>query len=142
MIRDAKDNDVNGLAILMNELGYPTTTNQMKQRLSNIIINPFYRTFVYERDKQIVGMIGMILGFRYEKDESYIRIVAFVVNSKYRGQGIGTLLLSEAEKWARSNGAKMITLNSGDRSERFNAHNFYLSNGFEGKAIGFYKVLE
>ncbi|WP_242698129.1 GNAT family N-acetyltransferase [Bacillus sp. SD088] len=54
-------------------------------------------------------------------DGFYIRIVAFVVDSNYRGKGIGKKLLAEAESWARRIGATGIGLNSGNRPERFNA---------------------
>lgn len=142
MIRDATPWDYKELATLMNELGYPTTDGEMKLRLSNIQLNPYYRTLVFEEKKLILGMVGMMLGFRYEKNESYIRILVLVVKKEYRDQGIGTKLLLEAEEWAKDKGANMITLNSGNRAERVNAHQFYLSKGFEGKATGFYKVLE
>ena len=142
MIREATNKDILGLAILMGELGYLTTNEEMEQRFLNISENPYYKTIIYEEDERIIGMVGMMLGLRYEKNESYIRVVALVVDSKFRGLGIGTKLLLEAEKWAKEQGANMITLNSGNRNERNIAHQFYISRGFEGKATGFYKELK
>ena len=39
-------------------------------------------------------------------------------------------------------GCKAITLNSGNRTERDNAHKFYKRNGFDNKSSGFSKNLE
>lgn len=141
MIRKAVQEDVSQLAVLMGELGYPTTTEEMELRFSKINSNSMYNTQVAEEDGVIVGMIGMILGFHYEKNENYVRIVALVVDSKHRKQGIGERLIEEAEGWAKEQRANRIVLNSGNRSERDGAHDFYVKRGFEGKATGFYKAL-
>nr|MBA5588417.1 GNAT family N-acetyltransferase [Anaerobacillus isosaccharinicus]QOY38579.1 GNAT family N-acetyltransferase [Anaerobacillus isosaccharinicus] len=142
MIREAKKQDIAGLAELMGELGYPTDFKEMEYRMSNILSNNNYQTYVYEEDGKLLGMIGMILCYRFERNESYIRIVAFVVHSELRGKGIGSLLLEEAENWAKKQGANMMTLNSGNRTERNDAHQYYFRRGFEGKATGFYKQLK
>ncbi|MBA2174855.1 GNAT family N-acetyltransferase [Halobacillus locisalis] len=141
MIRTAREKDIGELANLMGELGYPTTTSEMEQRFEKISSNPSYNTQVAEKDGKVVGMIGMMLGFHYEKNENYIRIVAFVVDSKYRKNGIGDKLIQKAEEWAMEQGLNKLVLNSGNRSDRNNAHEFYTNRGFEGKATGFYKIL-
>src|SRR5699024_8098011 len=125
----------------MGELGYLTTTAEMEFRFSKISSNPIYNTQVAEKNGVIVGMIGMMLGFHYEKNENYVRIVALVVDSEYRKQGIGEKLIKKSEEWAKEQGANRIALNSGNRSERDDAHHFYIKRGFEGSATGFYKVL-
>src|SRR5690625_994109 len=125
----------------MGELGYPTTTDEMGSRFSKISSNSLYNTQVAEKNGDIVGMIGMILGFHYEKNENYVRIIALVVNFEYIKQGIGEKLINKAEKWAKEQRANRIALNSGNRSERDDAHHFYIRRGFEGRATGFYKAL-
>lgn len=141
MIRVVEPHDVAELARLMGELGYPTSEEEMKKRMDVIFTNASYHTLVYEHDEQLVGMIGMIHCYRFEKTESYIRIIDFVVQSELRGKGIGKELLKEAEKWAIEKDAAMVTLNSGNRSERNDAHIVYKRWGFEGSATGFYKKL-
>ena len=141
LIRKAVQRDVSQLAVLMGELGYPTTTDEMTSRFSKISSNPLYNTQVAEKRGVIVGMIGMMLGFHYEKNKNYVRIVALVVDSEYRKQGIGERLIEKAEEWAREQGANRIVLNSGNRSARDDAHHFYIRRGFEGSATGFYKAL-
>ncbi|MCM3387789.1 GNAT family N-acetyltransferase [Ureibacillus chungkukjangi] len=141
MIRKASKADVSQLAVLMGELGYPTTTEEMEHRFSKINSNSMYNTLVAEESGVIVGMIGMILGFLYEKNDNYVRVVALVVDSNSRKQGIGEKLIEKAEEWAKEHGANGIVLNSGNRSERKDAHQFYLKRGFQGKSTGFVKTL-
>lgn len=141
MIRQATKEDVVDLALLMEELGYPTTINEMEARFAKINANPSYHTLVAEKDDLIVGMMGMYLGYGYESNDNYVRIVAVVVHSNYRKHGIGSALLREAETYAKAHAAHKLVLNSGNRDERDLAHQFYISKGFEGTATGFYKKL-
>ncbi|MHA6252777.1 GNAT family N-acetyltransferase [Oceanobacillus sp. CAU 1775] len=141
MIRKAVQKDISQLAVLMGELGYPTTTEEMEHRFSKINSSSYYNTLVAEKEGVLVGMIGMILGYHYEKNENYVRIVAFVVDSNHRKQGIGEKLIGKAEEWAREHGANRLVLNSGNRSERDDSHQYYVRRGFEGSATGFYKAL-
>ena len=142
MLRNATAEDVTDLALLMGELGYPTMEKEMEQRFTKINANPLYNTLIAEKNGIIVGMIGMFLGFGYESNENYVRIVAMVVHSKYRRHGIGGKLIEGAEKWAKEQGVKKLALNSGDRNERDGAHVFYTNKGFEGTATGFYKIVD
>jgi len=64
------------------------------------------------------------------------------VDTHYRKQGIEEKLMVEVEKWAGKQGANKIVLNSGNRTERKDAHHFYTKRGFDGKATGFYKVID
>ncbi len=140
-IREATKNDVPQMVSLMEQLGYPTALEQFKQRFEKIFTNPCYHTLIAEFEDQIVGMAGLCTDLFYEHDGSYVRIVAFVVDSKYRRKGIGKKLMQEIESWARDQGFIAIALNSGNRKERKDAHQFYLSIGFEAKSIGYGKVL-
>ncbi|WP_419880526.1 GNAT family N-acetyltransferase [Peribacillus sp. B-H-3] len=140
-IRDATLNDINELTFLMEQLGYPTTIENMETRFKNIELNPDYKTLLATYDGKVVGMIGLLKGYYYEMDGCYVRIVALVVNSSYRSKGIGKKLIAEAENWSRKIGATGIGLNSGNRPERVNAHKFYKNRGYVEKSIGFAKGL-
>lgn len=69
LIRTATEEDVVDLAILMEELGYPSTPKEMEQRFNKINSNPLYNTLVAEIDGVIAGMIGTFLGFGYELND-------------------------------------------------------------------------
>lgn len=140
-IREATENDSKELAALMGQLGYPTTTENMKKRFSQIKQNPYYHTLLASYEDKVVGMIGLFKGYYYEREGFYVRIAALVVDSNYRNKGVGNKLLEEAECWARKIGASGIGLNSGNRKERYHAHTFYRNRGYSEKSIGFVKSL-
>ena len=140
-IRDADSNDIEQLSILITELGYPTTTHEMETRFTNINQSAIYRTLVMVKDDLLVGMAGLVKGCWYEKNGTYVRVLAFVIKQDHRGQGLGKKLIQEVEKWATNIGANSVILSSGNRDERIAAHQFYQSQGYEIKSTGFIKSL-
>ena len=134
-------NQINKLLQLYYELGYPTTSKELIHRLSKINNHKDYYILLLIEDEIIIGFSGMCRMMFYENDGNYMRILSFVVNSNFRGNGFGSLLLKESEKLADKLNCKVITLNSGIRTERENAHKFYKANGFESKSYGFSKSI-
>jgi GNAT superfamily N-acetyltransferase len=130
------------LALLMHELGYPTTTAEMEGRYKLFGSHPDYRTWVAIHNDQMAGMIGLIKNISYENNGIYIRVGALVVSAAYRKQGLGKALMQKAEAWAIECGAGQIVLNSGNRNERKDAHAFYQHLGFEPKTTGFVKKIK
>ena len=135
-------NKIKELLILYEDLGYPTITKNLVNRLKKIYSHEDYYLLLLIKDEVIIGLSGMCKMMFYEKNGEYMRLLAFVINSNYREKGYGTLLLKESEMLATQLGCKAITLNSGNREERDSAHNFYKSNGFDNKSSGFSKNLE
>ncbi|RDY71856.1 GNAT family N-acetyltransferase [Halobacillus trueperi] len=142
MIRSVKLEDAEGFVPLMDALGYPSSKEQIKNRLQSILPQEHYQTFVYEANDELLGMIGMTFSEAYHTDDPHVRIIAFVVRETEQGKGIGKMLMEKAGEWALTKGAKTIMLNSGNRAERKKAHEIYHSFGFEGRATGFYKRLD
>ena len=140
-IREATDNDSRGLTDLTVQLGYTSTVESMKARFNNIQQHPDYYTLIADYNGKIIGMIGLSKSYYYEVDGFYVRILALVVDSNHRNQGIGKKLIEDAENWARKAGAVGISLNSGKRPERMEAHQFYKNRGYREKSIGFVKSL-
>lgn len=135
-------NKIKELLVLYEDLGYPTIAKDLSIRLNNIFYHQDYYLLLLVKDDVIIGLSGMCKMMFYEKNGEYMRLLAFVINSNYREKGYGTLLLKESENLATQLGCKAITLNSGNRNERDNAHKFYKSNGFDNKSSGFSKNLE
>lgn len=68
--------------------------------------------------------------------EGYISyIYALVVDEKYRGSGIGTMLMNKVIEESKASGYKRVELDSG--FPRVNAHKFYEKLGFEKRAYLF-----
>ncbi|MEC6747393.1 GNAT family N-acetyltransferase [Marinilactibacillus sp. XAAS-LB27] len=139
MIREARLTDIESICTLMGHLGYTSTYEQMTERFDKINGHPDYRTYLAEQDGLVAGMVGLIISHPYESDKDYIRVVALVVDPNYRKQGIAKNLLFKVEELARQLSIDKITLNSGKRSERQQAHEFYVHNRFEVKSLGFVK---
>ncbi|MGG4166469.1 GNAT family N-acetyltransferase [Rossellomorea vietnamensis] len=140
-IRKATSNDIKELTSLMEQLGYQTSLEQMSDRYKNIEATPNHYTLVADYEGKVVGMVGFHTGVLFNTDGIYARVIAFVVDSNYRSKGIGRLLLTEAEIFAKNLGANGIGLNSGNRTERKNAHQFYEMMGYAAKSTGFAKSL-
>lgn len=137
-IRFYKPDDSSQLPVLFRQLGYPVTERVLFNRLNNILKNPDYYLIVAENDKQLVGFSSFSKTSFIERDGSYTRILALIVDQEYRKQGIAAEMLQFIEEWSRDNNCTGITLNSGMREERLTAHRFYERYGFEKSSFGFY----
>jgi GNAT superfamily N-acetyltransferase len=139
--RDADARDVDVLARLISELGYPTTSIEMLQRLEPILSNNTFKTIICELDGVVVGMAGGYRSSYYEKNGSYVRITALVTSEAYRKNGVGETLVLAFESWGKTIGANALILNCGNRPERDAAHKFYKKIGFSARSTGYVKLL-
>ncbi|PTU87764.1 GNAT family N-acetyltransferase [Staphylococcus pasteuri] len=139
-----KESDFEKLEELMklyDDLGYPTSKNDLKKRLTYIYNHADYYILLLIKNDEIIGLSGMCKMLFYEKSGEYMRILAFVINSKYRNSGFGKILLNDSERLSKQLNCKAITLNSGNRNERIQAHRLYSKNGFSSNTKGFTKKL-
>jgi len=136
-IRYANETDLADITSLMSELGYEAIESEVTRRLSKLSKNPDYHTLVAEMDNQVIGLLGLHIGLAYEFNGCYGRVICLVVNQQYRKNGIGQQLLARAKEIVIEQGGSVITLNSGNRTDREDAHKFYLKNGFTAKSTGF-----
>lgn len=141
IIRDATEQDAEELALLMNELGYPTSVAEMENRLKKIIRHPDYQTIVIETNGTIVAMAGLVISLSYEKNAKGARIMAFVTRQEYRNKGIGKALMEAVESRTRQLGAEHIAISSRNIEARRDAHAFYLKIGYQIKSSLFVKKL-
>lgn len=88
-------------------------------------------------DEKVVGFIGFSKLYFFERDGFYYRILALVVGTNYRNQGVAGRLIDEVRERAYFEGASALALNSGIRAERSEAHRFYQNYGFKKTSYGF-----
>ena len=138
-IRSACHGDSLAIASLISQLGYPTSSGEMNERLAAILPAADYMTFVAEHNEEVVGMIGVAVGHYYEKNGTYGRLLALVVDGNCQGHGIGASLVAEAERWLKERGANSVIVNSG--KQRKDAHRFYQRLGYEETGSRFVKQL-
>ena len=126
-VRTATTSDVQDVARLLVELGCSVTVPEVRPRLERLEDAAADRVFLADLGGRVVGLLGMHIVPLLHRD-SLARITAFIVTEDCRGRGIGTVLLSVAERWAVAQGCRQVELNSGDHHAP--AHAFYRRRGY------------
>jgi ribosomal protein S18 acetylase RimI-like enzyme len=138
-IRAAKLSYAPELAALMCELGYETTSDEMRARLKSILPDARYSTFVAKIGKELCGMIGTQTHISHEHNDLSGKIVALVVSKKHRRSGVGRTLIAAAERDFSKRNVTRLTLTT--RFERDEAHRFYEALGYSRTGFRFAKNL-
>lgn len=106
-----------------------------KNYFKKAIIDKDKSAFVAVSDKKIIGYLICVI----QKVESYRTLSSIaelenmLVEEEFRGQGIGSMLVKEFIKWAKSKGiSKIKVLTYAENSE---AIKFYQKNGFESYSL-------
>jgi GNAT superfamily N-acetyltransferase len=117
------------MAALATELGYPSTTAEVRRRLRRILKQPGHRVFVAEKLR--VGVVGWAHVFVHAlvEADTFAEVGGLVVDKRERGGGIGKRLMKHIETWARARGAKAVSLRS--NVIRKGAHAFYQKLGYQ-----------
>jgi ribosomal protein S18 acetylase RimI-like enzyme len=123
----------------MCELGYETTTPEMRHRLDSILNDAHYRTFVAEIEGQVCGMIGTFAYPGYEHNDLSGRILVLVTSRGARRRGIGRALIAAAERDFVRRGISRIAVNT--RLSRQDAHKFYEALDYKRNGWRFVKEL-
>ena len=127
-VRAAEERDFEAIARLAGELGYPSSLDQVSERLMTIEGNPHHAVFVAE------GPGGDVLGWihvtetRTLENDPRAEITGLVVDANYRGAAIGASLLNRCEEWARSRNLNTVGVRSNVIRDR--AHSFYERLGY------------
>lgn len=82
-------NKINELLVLYEQLGYPTITEDLFNRLKRIYNHEDYYLLLLIKGDVIIGLSGMCKMMFYEKNGEYMRLLAFVINSNYREKAMG-----------------------------------------------------
>ena len=85
--------------------------------------------------ERIVGFGSLTLKNNLWQQGYLAHIDELVVDSDYRGRGIGTQLLNQLVRLARDRGCRRVELDSAFHREQ--AHQFYQQHGFENRAFLF-----
>lgn len=135
-IRTFCNEDIPGICNLINsELGYDVSCEDLKTRILQMQEDKNYVIFIAVDDKRIIGFIGLQICFAFEITGKIMRIIALAVACYSQGQGIGSALIQEAEKYANENNISIISVNSG--LKRTEAHRFYEKHSFYKKGYSF-----
>jgi GNAT superfamily N-acetyltransferase len=127
-IRPASDGDIDALASLSTQLGYPSSADAMRKRFNRVRQRNIGEVFVaVDPESRVVGWTHVVERFHLE-DEPFVELAGLVVDESARGVGVGAALLRAAESWAREQGHDRLRVRSNVMRER--AHRFYAREGY------------
>lgn len=126
-IRPAGPGDVERLAALNCELGYPVTPGVFGERLATLEGDPHHAVFVAERPGEAPAGYVHIHHRRRIVAESSAELGALIVAPSARRSGAGRALFRAAAEWSRTRGLGTLRVRSGPT--RTEARGFYASCG-------------
>lgn len=145
LIRPARQADIPRLLALYEELSLFTTQAEQGLHpapadydcvLESIQSIPGYSLLVIENDGEVAGLMTMIIMPNLSHCAlPWALIEALIIDSRFRGQGLGTALVKHAIEMARR--ARCYKLVLGSNKKRLDAHRFYRRMGFEEYSLGF-----
>jgi GNAT superfamily N-acetyltransferase len=138
-LRSPNAEDCDDLGELLTQLGYPCKPSDIPSRVAKFADNADVLLTVAEHQKRVVGVVTGHVIHAIHKSEPVAMLTALVVLERARGTGIGRLLVAHVEQWARSHGARAISLTSALR--RTGAHEFYRKLGYEHTGVRLAKSL-
>ena len=127
IVRNATRDDVDALALLAGELGYPSTSDDMLARFNAL---PDTEAVLVAADPDVIGWIQVGITSALESGK-FAEIRGLVVQESQRSRGIGALLVDAAEQWAREHGLSRMRVRSNVIRER--THRFYERRGYVAK---------
>ena len=136
-IREAREADAEALALLVGELGYPTTAAIARERFNDLTEAGDCLLVAVDQAKVIALVVLHRTRFLHRPADG--RIATLVVSDAYRGRGVGGQLLEAAEAIFRQWGCERIEVSSGAQREA--AHRFYIRAGYSEQPKRFIKLL-
>ncbi len=122
--------DVERVADLCTQLGYPSGAADVASRFDAIAARPDHAVFVAVEDTgHVIGWVHVCAGMLVLEADQWAEIGGLVVDAGVRGRGVGDRLLAAAEDWARARGYRQVRLRSNVIREA--AHQFYRRRGYE-----------
>ncbi len=124
-VRAIMREDAPAVALLSGQLGYETTSEEMRQRIEALPSD--HLALVACLNTEIVGWIEAEVAHHLQSPPHAL-ITGLVVKDGVRSLGIGRRLCSEVERWTLQQGLDTVRVTS--RSTRERAHRFYLREGY------------
>jgi len=138
-LRPATSADAGPVAVLVTELGYPSTAADVLDRLDRAQHSPTSCCLVAQAGNETVGLMSAELVPYFPTGSTICRITSLVVSSHHRSRGVGEKLVDAARAFAREHHCSGIEVTSAER--RIDAHRFYERLGFSRTAFRFFRAL-
>jgi predicted N-acetyltransferase YhbS len=138
-IRAAEPSDAATLAVLLDQLGYPATANEIVERLGRLGQLRTAVVLVAEHQGDVVGLVTSHVFPSIHSTPPAALLTTLVVHAAHRGARVGAELCRAAEEWALAQGAIRISVTSG--LQRAGAHMFYERLGYKRNGVRLGKPL-
>jgi GNAT superfamily N-acetyltransferase len=139
VIRTPRPGDVDAIAALLAELGYPTSPEAVQARLTELGKQTHVVVFVADAGQGAAGLATAYIVPVVHADRPVAVLSALVVHEGQRRRGVGRQLVEAAQAWARDRQAYRITVSSG--LARQGAHSFYERLGYEHTSRRYSRLL-
>jgi len=127
VIRPMQASDIERVADLLTQLGYPSTGAEIARRFDRIEAEK-NALLVADEDGSASAWIHVTI-HPYLESDATAEIAGLVVADGHRSRGIGKALVDAAESWAAAKGCRAVRVRS--RIVRERAHKFYERAGFQ-----------
>jgi GNAT superfamily N-acetyltransferase len=128
-VREMAPGDAQAVSLLSEQLGYERSAHAILDWIGALATGPGHEraAFVACCGDDVVGWIEVSIERRLQSPP-FALIGGLVVKEGIRGRGIGRRLCAWAEAWAWERSVETVRVTS--RSTRFDAHRFYLRDGY------------
>jgi GNAT superfamily N-acetyltransferase len=127
-IRPLTASDVDAVASLNYQLGYPCSASDLLPRIEQLLHSSERIAFAAILDGRLIGWIDVAIEHHLQSSDVAV-IGGLVVNEDIRGRGIGRRLCQAAEDWAQNRGLSIVRVRS--QIKREDAHRFYQRDGYQ-----------
>lgn len=127
-LRRPVPSDAPALAALAAELGYPTSAEELLDRLAALHPTDALVLVSTDANDQLTGWCHVEMRRTLVEPMSAL-VPGLVIGERHRSAGIGAELLAAAERWARARGCRQLVVAT--RITRERAHRFYAREGYE-----------
>jgi PhnO protein len=131
-IRHAEADDRFALEILIGQLGYQVSADEIAARIP-LLTAPGSRMLVAELEGRVVGCLTTSMMRVVHRPAPVGRISMMVVEAGSRGKGVGKALVRAAEAALAADGCRMLEVTS--NVARTEAHKFYQALGYERTSV-------
>jgi len=128
-VRNATYHDAPDIKILLEVLGYKTTTSILVSQLEAMFGKDDHQVFVYELRKEIVGFVSVHFMTQLAFDGGLVFISYLSVKEEVKDQGVATALEQFVVEWAKKRKCDRIQVHCMDW--RAPAHQFYIEQGYQ-----------
>ena len=134
-VRRAAPRDVPGLAVLLEQLGYPASLEALEGRLERLDSD----LYVADDGGELLGLAALQVMHVLQHDAPSARLTALVVREDARGRGVARALVAAVESAARAAGCERLHVTTANH--RADAHAAYRALGFEDTGRRYAKTL-